>query len=85
MFSLLLLTVVIFSVLLVSQEARIGTWASLRKIYCTYRVYKQEAWNTTQDHMRNARFWSGDRIQEGVGKTLGQTLIIFSGKARCTG
>lgn len=82
---LLLLTVVIFSVLLCVGQPGVavtGTWASLRKIDCTYRVYKQEAWNTTRDHMRNARFWSGDRIQE-WGKTLGQTfIVIFSGKAR---
>ena len=83
-----LLTVVIFSVLLCVGQSGVaitGTRASLRKIYCTYRVYKQEAWHITQDHMRNARFWSGDRIQE-WGKSLGQNfIVIFSGKARQDG
>ena len=82
-----LLTVVISSVLLCVGQSGVaitGTRASLRKIYRAYRIYTQEAWHITQDHMRNARFWSGDRIQE-WGKILGQNFIVISGKARQDG
>lgn len=52
------------------------------KMYCTQKFYKQEAWNATQDHVRNTRFWSGDRIQK-WGESLGQSLywgFLWKGK-----
>lgn len=31
------------------------------EISYTHRLYKQETWCTTQDHVRSTRFWSGSR------------------------